>query len=107
MRLVFIMMISAATFCGSPLLASDSEETAQSEARNDAPGAAKGVAAGAPAAFDQKPKEGTMAKCLVMGATFKISKSTEFSQYKGKYYAFCCPGCKPKFDANPEKYLKK
>jgi YHS domain-containing protein len=28
------------------------------------------------------------------------------SDYKGKKYYFCAPGCKKKFDANPEKYAK-
>lgn len=30
-------------------------------------------------------------------ATFK-------SEYKGKTYYFCAPGCKKKFDSDPEKY---
>ncbi|MBC8103781.1 MAG: YHS domain-containing protein [Cytophagales bacterium] len=28
------------------------------------------------------------------------------SVYKGKKYLFCCGGCKPQFDKNPEKYVK-
>ena len=28
------------------------------------------------------------------------------SEYKGKTYYFCAPGCKKAFDADPEKYLK-
>jgi YHS domain-containing protein len=52
--------------------------------------------------FSVRPK----AKCPVTGDEFTISKDTQFSEYKGKYYAFCCPGCKPQFDKNPEKYLK-
>jgi len=28
------------------------------------------------------------------------------SRYKGKSYYFCSPGCKKKFDENPEKYSK-
>lgn len=27
------------------------------------------------------------------------------SEYKGKTYYFCAPGCKKAFDENPEKYL--
>ena len=27
------------------------------------------------------------------------------SEYKGKTYFFCAPGCKKKFDENPEKYV--
>jgi YHS domain-containing protein len=26
------------------------------------------------------------------------------SEYKGKTYYFCAPGCKKKFDENPEQY---
>lgn len=29
-----------------------------------------------------------------------------FSDYKGKRYYFCCPGCKPAFDKTPAKYVK-
>ena len=28
------------------------------------------------------------------------------SEYKGKTIYFCAPGCKKKFDSDPEKYLK-
>jgi len=28
------------------------------------------------------------------------------SEYKGKTYYFCAPGCKVAFDKDPEKYLK-
>lgn len=28
------------------------------------------------------------------------------SIYKGKKYLFCCQGCKPQFDKNPEKFVK-
>jgi len=33
-------------------------------------------------------------------------KTTIKSEYKGKIYYFCAPGCKKAFDADPEKYLK-
>lgn len=66
----------------------------------------KAKATGAKNGFDKKPAIGTKAKCPVMGNAFTVSKDTTFSEYKGKYYAFCCPGCKPQFDKNPEKYLK-
>ena len=42
--------------------------------------------------------------CPVMGGA--INKGV-FTEYKGKKVYFCCPGCKPKFEANPEKYLAK
>ena len=35
-----------------------------------------------------------------------ITKAAGKSVYKGKTYYFCCPACKPKFDANPAKYIK-
>jgi YHS domain-containing protein len=28
------------------------------------------------------------------------------TDYKGKTYFFCAPGCKKKFDADPQKYIK-
>ena len=28
------------------------------------------------------------------------------SEYKGKRYYFCAPGCQSDFEENPEKYLK-
>lgn len=33
------------------------------------------------------------------------SKCNITSEYKGRKYYFCAPGCKRAFDANPEKYL--
>ena len=30
-----------------------------------------------------------------------------YAEYKGKKVYFCCQGCKPKFEANPEKYIAK
>ena len=34
------------------------------------------------------------------------NKAAGKSDYHGKTYYFCAPGCKRKFDAEPEKYLK-
>ena len=42
--------------------------------------------------------------CPVMGG--KINKDI-FTEYKGKKVYFCCPGCKPEFEKNPEKYINK
>lgn len=34
-------------------------------------------------------------------------KNAKFkSNYNGKIYYFCAPGCKKAFDADPDKYLK-
>jgi len=30
-----------------------------------------------------------------------------FTEYKGKKVYFCCPGCKEKFEEEPEKYIAK
>lgn len=48
------------------------------------------------------------AVCPVMGTKIPdVTKAAGKSVYKGKTYYFCCPGCKPLFDKNPEKYIKK
>src|SRR6266545_7712952 len=45
--------------------------------------------------------------CPVRGAAIdSITKETEFSDYKGVRYYFCCEGCKPQFDKDQAKYLK-
>jgi YHS domain-containing protein len=43
--------------------------------------------------------------CPVMDGN-KIDKNV-FVEYKGKKVYFCCPDCKAKFEANPEKYVDK
>ena len=57
-----------------------------------------------PTGFKKKPKPGAKARCPVMKGEFVIKANSKLSYYKGRYYFFCCPGCKPKFDANPSKY---
>ena len=53
-------------------------------------------------------KKVVSAVCPVMGTKIPdVSKAAGKSVYKGKTYYFCCPGCKPVFDKNPEKYIKK
>ena len=47
-----------------------------------------------------------MAKDPVCGMMVDEKKAAATSQYRGKTYYFCSPGCKKTFDANPEKYLK-
>ncbi len=42
--------------------------------------------------------------CPVMGSA--INKAI-FVEYKGKKVYFCCPPCKDKFNAEPEKYIAK
>jgi YHS domain-containing protein len=64
------------------------------------------AAAKPPSVFDAPQPDGTMATCPVMGNTLTIKADTPRSEYQGKYVYFCCPGCKPQFDADPAKYLK-
>jgi Cu(I)/Ag(I) efflux system membrane fusion protein len=47
---------------------------------------------------------GEQKTCPVMGLA--INKDI-FTVYKGKKVYFCCPGCKPEFEKNPQKYLAK
>lgn len=60
----------------------------------------------APSVFDAPQAVGTPATCPVLGNTFTIAADTLHSEYQGKYVYFCCAGCKPQFDADPQKYLK-
>ena len=36
-----------------------------------------------------------------------VSASTVQVEHQGKHYAFCCAECKPAFDKDPAKYMKK
>lgn len=54
------------------------------------------------------PKKVVSAVCPVMGNKIPdVTKAPAKSVYKGKTYYFCCKGCKPEFDKNPEKYVNK
>ena len=46
-----------------------------------------------------------MAKDLVCGMDVDEKTAPARSEYKGKTYYFCAPGCKREFDKNPEKYV--
>ena len=46
-----------------------------------------------------------MAKDPVCGMRVEEENAAATSEYKGKTYYFCAPGCKVAFDKNPEKYL--
>jgi YHS domain-containing protein len=61
----------------------------------------------APKSFASAPAVGTKATCPVMGEEFTVKADSPRAQYKGKHYAFCCAGCKPKFDADPAKFADK
>jgi len=49
--------------------------------------------------------EGEQTTCPIMDGN-KIDKNV-FVEYKGKKVYFCCPVCKGKFEAEPEKYISK
>jgi len=48
-----------------------------------------------------------MAKDPVCGMEVEESEAAGKSDYNGKTYYFCCPGCKRIFDKEPTKYVKK
>jgi len=48
-----------------------------------------------------------MAKDLVCGMTVDEKKAPAKSEYKGKTYYFCAPGCKKAFEQDPQKYVSK
>jgi Cu+-exporting ATPase len=42
----------------------------------------------------------------VCGMEVNRNEAAGSSEYNGKTYYFCAPGCKRDFDKDPEKYLK-
>lgn len=46
-----------------------------------------------------------MAKDPVCGMDVNQETAAGKSEYKGKTYYFCSPGCKTAFDKDPEKYV--
>jgi Cu(I)/Ag(I) efflux system membrane fusion protein len=45
--------------------------------------------------------------CIVSGAPLDSMGGPVVHEYKGRRILFCCEGCRPLFEADPEKYLKK
>ena len=88
---VFLLPVSA---CNGSTQASVEQQQTQGETK-------------AKNGFEGVPAPGTTAFCPVMNHEFKVKKESPHSVYKGKTYVFCCGGCKPKFDENPQKYVKK
>ena len=85
-------------------------EVAQGENNNEPAPSESGSAAaenegGAPRSFDAAPAVGTRAHCVVMGHDFTVAENTLTSEHNGRHYAFCCPACKPRFDANPGEFI--
>ena len=46
-----------------------------------------------------------MSKDPVCGMDVNPETAAGKSDYKGRTYYFCCPGCKASFERDPEKYL--
>lgn len=46
-----------------------------------------------------------MERDVVCGMDVDPNSAAATSEYNGKTYYFCAPGCKKQFDANPEQYL--
>ncbi len=70
-------------------------------AQNHTPRPTKSIKTG----FDGMPAPGSDAYCPVMKHDFKVTADSTFSVHDGKTYVFCCPACKPKFEADPAKYI--
>lgn len=47
-----------------------------------------------------------MERDVVCGMDVDPKTASAKSEYQGKTYYFCAPGCKKDFDADPSKYVK-
>lgn len=60
------------------------------------------------AAAPASPEQGDVAECPVMAGTPVNKAQAEaaglFRDYKGQRYWFCCAGCDPMWDADPDEY---
>jgi YHS domain-containing protein len=45
-------------------------------------------------------------QCPVMKTWILASEASDKTEYNGKSYYFCCPGCKEQFLKNPDKYIE-
>ncbi len=93
-----VLVATGAAACDNQAKASASEVQATTVQADSTKGKA-------PSSFDAPPKPGVKAFCPVMKAEFVVKKDSARSEHKGKHYVFCCPGCKPQFDANPAKFI--
>jgi YHS domain-containing protein len=58
------------------------------------------------AAGSQSTRRRTVAIDPVCKMQVDENKAAGTSEYNGKTYYFCAPGCKAKFDQNPKQYVK-
>jgi Cu+-exporting ATPase len=47
-----------------------------------------------------------MTKDPVCGMEVQEREATATAQYRGRSFYFCSPGCKEKFDQDPERYAR-
>jgi len=99
------MKILTAVFVGLSLGAVALSGCAPASSHGGSTAASARPKSAAPRSFATIPKAGMRATCPVTGHAFTIQKGTAFAVHKGRYFVFCCPGCKPKFVANPDKYV--
>lgn len=50
-------------------------------------------------------KVGDRTLCPISHEEFTVTESSPKTEYKGKTYYFCCPGCDETFKKNPEAHL--
>jgi xanthine dehydrogenase accessory factor len=64
-----------------------------------------GAAADAQASFEGAPPVGAHALCPVSHEAFTVTADTETAEHQGRTYAFCCPNCKGRFEADPTQFV--
>ncbi|MCP4680210.1 MAG: YHS domain-containing protein [Deltaproteobacteria bacterium] len=103
-KLFITLFITVAIALGASACGSETKTSASEPAEAKATATTK-TGNGAPTEFDAPPAPGTKATCPVMGNEFVVNDGSDRSEHNGKHYVFCCGGCKPKFDADPKKYM--
>lgn len=64
------------------------------------------AAADAQRSFEGAPPVGAHAICPVSHEAFTVTAETQTSEHEGRTYAFCCPNCKGRFDADPAQFAQ-
>ena len=101
-QLLFCTVLSLSAACATTQAATSGEADKCATHTNIQP--ALPYATGAVKAFAQRPTPGQKALCAVTGESFEVTETTSVREYQGQWYAFCCDGCLPEFDADPAKF---
>lgn len=110
-----MLLVTSALFAGLSILAGCSKKSEPAPTPAPAPSGTMQGMEGHAAMTTEAAKQATataeqaaatveQTTCPVMGGP--INKDI-FVEYKGKKVYFCCPDCKAKFEAEPEKYIAK